>query len=524
MTAIVKQFGSVTALENVDLDLYAGEIRGLLGENGAGKTTLMNILYGLLQPDRGAISFHGEQVSLRDPRDAVSKGVGMVHQHFMLVPTLTVAENMLLSDPSLVVRKRNLRQVARRLGEIHEQYGLFIDPEARVWQLSVGEQQRVEIIRALYHGARILILDEPTATLTPFQVSLVLPKLRTMADEGAAIVFISHHLEEVMEWTDRITVLRRGKHVATLRPAETTTRELARLMVGRDVSVVQPDTAGRWGSQGGKQPGEADSVLVAEGLTAIGDRGTVALHEVTFSVRRGEIVAIAGVEGNGQAELEEVLFGLRAPEAGVVQLEGVDITASSPGDRLQRGLGLIPSDRYRRGVIRDLPVAYNLVFDRIGEEPFGSWLRVRKRAVFQRAAELVDRFAIRTGRLEQPVRGLSGGNAQRVVIARALSRELRGLVAAQPTRGLDVGAIEFVWEQLDNARDEGIGILLISTDLDEIFALADRCHVMYRGQIVASWPRVEFNREKLGLAMGGVADRDEVPADTRSGEPGAPMP
>ncbi len=523
MSGIVKRFGPTVALDGVDFDLQAGEIHGLLGENGAGKTTLMNVLYGLLQPDAGTICFGGEPVRLRTSQDAIRLGIGMVHQHFMLVPTLTVAENMLLGQPGTpILRRAELDGVARRLQELQDHYGLDVDPSARVWQLSVGEQQRVEIVRALFHGARVLVLDEPTATLTPAESDLLLLKLRGMAAEGTSIVFITHHLEEVMGWTDRISILRRGKRVGTLSPQETTTRELARLMVGRDVAIVQIGVGARWQpEQKVVSPNAAPplerAALAGEGLRALGERGTPALRGVSFSVEPGEILAIAGVEGNGQSELEEVLFGLRAPVEGRVVLGGLDVTRLDPARRLQLGLGLVPSDRYRRGLIGALGVGDNLVFDRIDEAPFGSRLRVHRRAVLSYAADLVARFAIRVAHLQQPAATLSGGNAQRVVLARTLSRELRGLVAAQPTRGLDVSAIEFVWEQLDAVRRSGVATLLISTDLDEVFALADRCLVIYAGRFVAEWSRSEFDHERIGLAMGGARDTAEERTTLRDG-------
>jgi simple sugar transport system ATP-binding protein len=507
MRAIVKRFGPVTALDGVDLDLQPGEVHALLGENGAGKTTLMNVLYGLLAPDAGSIVIDGEPRAFASAQDAIAAGVGMVHQHFMLVPTLTVAENMLLGERGgFLMRRRTIAGAAERVRELADRYGLDVDPGARVWHLSVGEQQRVEILRALYRDARILVLDEPTATLTPLETERLFPKLRAMARGGAAIAFITHHLEEVMAWADRITVLRHGERVATLRPEETSARNLARLMVGRDVGLMQVATGERRLDDGHASAtrSAARPVLEVAGLSATGDRGTPALRELAFSVAPGEILAIAGVEGNGQPELEEVLFGLRPPDAGRVVLDGDDITRMPPAERLDRGLGLVPSDRYGRGVIRELSVAENLVLDRIGRPPFGTPLRVRRREIAAHGADLVERFSVDVASPEQGAGTLSGGNAQRVVLARTLSRDLRCLVAAQPTRGLDVGAIEFVWEQLAAARDAGLGIVLISTELDEIESVADRCCVLYRGRLVAEWPRAELDREQLGLAMGGA--------------------
>jgi len=513
MRGIVKRFEGVTALDGVDFELRGGEIHGLLGENGAGKTTLMNVLYGLQEPEAGTIEVDGRPVRLRSSQDAIAHGIGMVHQHFMLVPTLTVAENMLLGERGgLLVRRRRLRAAAERIRERAERYGLEVNPDARVWQLSVGEQQRVEILRALYRDARVLILDEPTASLTPPETEQLLPRLRALADEGAAIVFITHHLEEVLAWTDRITVLRHGKLVETVRPQETSAVALARSMVGRDVTLKELGVEVSTADETGHAPTSDAPLLAVRGLECRGDLGVTALHGVEFALYGGEIVAIAGVEGNGQAELEEVLCGLRPPTAGTVAIAGRDVTHEPTAARLARGLGIVPSDRYRRGVIRALPVAENLVFDRIGELPFGTPFRVRRKAVASRARELVDRFSIRVSRLDQLAGTLSGGNAQRIVLARALSRGVRLLLAAQPTRGLDVGGMEFVWARLDEARRAGVGILLVSTDLDEVMALADRCCVLYRGRIVASWSRRELDRERIGLAMGGVVEAPGRPA------------
>lgn len=525
MSGIVKRFDGATALAGVDFDVRRGEIHGLLGENGAGKTTLMNILFGLIQPDAGTIAFDGEQVRLRDPHDAVAHGVGMVHQHFMLVPTLTVAENVLLGERGgLSLSRRTVAATGAALRECSDRYGLGIDPATPVWQLSVGEQQRAEILRALYRNARVLVLDEPTATLTPVEAEQMLPRLRAMADGGSAVVLITHHLDEVITHTDRITILRAGSCVATLRPGETTTKELARLMVGREVStfavgaaLAAPQAKQRAGAAAPEEAclvgsAGATTTLEVTGLEADAAAGEQAFHGVDLAVGEREIVAIAGVEGNGQTELEEVLAGLRAATAGTVSLDGRVITGLSAADRLEAGIGIVPSDRYRRGLVRALSVADNLVLDRIGQPPYGNRLWISRRAVAANAGEQVERFSIRVARADQPVGMLSGGNAQRVVIARALSRPLRLLIAAQPSRGLDVGAMEFVWGELDAARENGVAILLISTDLDEVFALADRCVVMYRGRIVAGWSRAEFDREQIGLAMGGVT-RGAPPGD-----------
>jgi general nucleoside transport system ATP-binding protein len=514
MRGIEKRFGAVQALAGVDLDLRPGEIHALLGENGAGKTTLMNVLYGLHQPDAGTITIRGRAMPIRTPQDAIAAGIGMVHQHFKVVGTLTVAENMVLGERGgPLLCRRELDAVERRLQELGERYGLAVDPRARVWQLSVGEQQRVEILRALFHEAGILILDEPTAALTPVETELLFPKLRALAEEGAAIAFITHHLEEVLHWADRITVLRKGEVAGSPHPTETSAEELARLMVGRDVTLMRVAAGRRSVSGAADSNPDAKPVLAVRGLRVISDRGIPALEDVGFCVHSGEVLAIAGVEGNGQAELEEALLGLRTARAGTVSLDERDLSRADPGERLRRGLGLVPSDRYRRGLIRELSVADNLVLDRIDRPPFGSRLRVDRRSIRQRAQSLVERYSIHVSDPGQFAATLSGGNAQRVVLARVLTGELRCLIAAQPTRGLDVGAIEFVWEQLAAAREAGTAIVLISTELDEVMSVADRCCVLYRGRLVAEWDRDDLDRERVGLAMGG-ASATPAPAST----------
>jgi ABC-type uncharacterized transport system ATPase subunit len=515
MRGIVKRFGEVIANAEVDFDLRHGEIHALLGENGAGKTTLMNILYGLLHPDSGTISIDRHPISLRSPEDAIAFGIGMVHQHFMLVPTLTVVENIILGEKKpLLLRNASLQEIIARLNELGQRYGLSVPATARMWELSVGEQQRVEILRALHRNARILILDEPTASLAPAEIEQLLSKLRAMARDGSSIVIITHHLDEVMRWADRITVLRHGTAVATLQPSETDREELARLMVGRNVSLVPVLTATseRPPTNGGATA-YGEEVLVVERLGVVGDRGKSAIRDASFRVRRGEIVAIAGVEGNGQAELEEVLLGLRRANAGTISVLGRDAGRARPLDLLRLGVAFVPSDRFRRGVIRELSVAENLVLDKIDQPPLGGRISLRTKEIIARAAELIRKFSIVVRNPMQKVSTLSGGNAQRVVLARAFSGQVKLVVAAQPTRGLDVGAIEFVWSQLRSHRDDGVGIVLISGDLDEVLALADRCYVLYRGRLVVDLSRTDFDRNRIGLAMGG----GHAPSSNESG-------
>ena len=414
MTGIVKRFGPVVANAGIDFAVHPGEIHALLGENGAGKTTLMNVLYGLTRPDAGEIFLHGRAVRLRSPLDAIAEGVGMVHQHFMLVPTLTVAENTMLGERGgALLRRSEVAAVRRSLGELGDRYGLDVDPDARVWQLSVGERHRVEILRALHRHARLLILDEPTASLAPTEIEHLLPRLREMAADGAAIVIITHHLDEVMAVADRITVLRRGERVATLRPEETSAAELARLMVGRDVALVNLLTGEARTSEEGSAGGQPAGLPLFEvsNLEARSDRGLPALRQVSFTVGAGEVVAVAGVDGSGQAEMEEVLFGLRRPTGGGFRLLGRDLTGLGPAELMAAGIGLIPSDRYRRGLIGQLSAAENLVFDRIDREPFGTHLSIRRRPILARARELIERFSIRVESPATPARTLSGGNS-----------------------------------------------------------------------------------------------------------------
>jgi simple sugar transport system ATP-binding protein len=510
MRGIVKRFGSVTAVADADFELRRGEIHALLGENGAGKSTLMNLLYGLERPDDGVIEVDGESVDFRSPQDAIALGIGMVHQHFQLVPRLTVAENVILgSVGTRRLRLPDMNTVARDVEELGDRYGLPITGSALVADLSVGEQQRVEILRALYQGARILILDEPTATLAPIEVDQLIEKLRLLAADGAAIVMITHHLDEVMSAAHRVTVLRYGSRVATVQADETTSLELARLMVGRDIKMLSEVGEGIEGATDGSTT-VGPLVLEVKSLTSAGaDRSTDGgsshrtFTDIDFEVRAGEIITIAGVEGNGQGELEEALLGLLRPAAGHVTLDGQDVTGATPSQLFDAGVGFIHSDRYRRGLIRELPVAHNLVYDRIDRPPYGSRFWLNPRAIAQRGRELVEEFSIAVRTPMATAGTLSGGNAQKVVLARALGTELKLLVAAQPTRGLDVGAIEFVWEQLRSYRDAGLAILLITTDLAEVTALSDRVFVIYRGRLTET----PTNREKIGMAMGGAGSR-----------------
>jgi simple sugar transport system ATP-binding protein len=493
---ITKRFpGGVLANDRVSLDLRQGEILGLLGENGAGKTTLMNILYGLYRPDEGEIRLRGAPVHFHSPHDAIAHGLGMVHQHFMLVPKFTVAENLMLGQPSpRAPLLADRRAVAQRILDLSAQYGLQVDPHAPVWQLSVGQEQRVEILKTLYRGAEILILDEPTAVLTPQEVDELLAILRNLAADGRSIIFISHKLREVMEVCDRIAVMRDGRLVDVVLTAQTTTQALSRMMVGREV-MLRVDKAPA-------TPGEV--LLRIQNLHAKDDRGLPALRGVNLTVRAGEIVGVAGVEGNGQRELEETLRGLRPVSAGRIELCGRDVTGRAPRDIIDAGLGHVPSDRYRTGLLRDFSVAENLALVTVDRPPFTRRGLLDMAAMRSRARQLVQAFDVRTPSVDVRVAALSGGNAQKVVLAREIAHGPRVLLVAQPTRGVDVGAIEYVHRELVRRRDEGMAILLISTELDEILALSDRIVVLYQGRIVGECPAEGVSVEALGLMMGGT--------------------
>ena len=497
MRGIVKTFPGVVANNGVDLTLLPGEIHALLGENGAGKTTLMNVLYGLYRQDAGEIRLRGAPVAFASPRDAIAHGLGMVHQHFMLVRPFTVAENIILGQPSpRAPFVENRKAVCQRLAALAEKYCLQIDPAAEVWTLSVGEQQRVEILKALYRGAEVLILDEPTAVLTPLEVNELLITLRRLAEEGKTLVFISHKLEEVLTVSDRITVLRDGSVVDTVSASGVSQQDLACMMVGREIVLRVPKTPA--------QPQEVR--LALHGVHASNERQLPALRDVSLEVRAGEILGIAGVAGNGQSELEEVIAGLRKVTAGSISLCGQDVTHATPARMGQGGLAHIPSDRYAMGLLDDFTVAENAVLQRVGEPPFTrhgalDWVTIRAQA-----ADLVAHFDVRTPSVDTAAGTLSGGNAQKLILARELARQPRVLLAAQPTRGLDVSAIEYIHRALIAQRDAGVAILLISTELDEILALSDRIAVMYEGRIVGVLPAAEADVNRLGLMMGGSWD------------------
>ncbi len=492
---ITKRFPGVLANDHIDFALMPGEVHALLGENGAGKTTLMNILYGLYHQDEGQILVRGQEVLLHDPNDAIRLGIGMVHQHFMLIPVFTVAENVMLGM-ELTQRGSILdrRCAEQRIRQLSEQYGLAVDPAAYVRDLPVGAQQRVEIIKALYRQAEILILDEPTAVLTPQETDDLFEVIRALAAQGKSIIFISHKLKEVRAIADRVTVLRAGRVVGTCRPDAVSEAELAEMMVGRKVVLTVPKSAAH----------PQDEVLRVEGLRVRDVRGSEVVRGVSLAVRAGEIVGIAGVQGNGQTELVEALSGLRAIEAGRVYIAGHEMTHAPVRQRIEAGLSHVPEDRQKHGLVLSYSVADNLVLCTYYRPPFARGLNLNQRAIEDHALRLVREFDIRTPGVYTLASALSGGNQQKTIVARELSRPLRLLIAAQPTRGLDVGSVEYIHRQIVAMRDAGAAVLLVSAELDEILALADRVAVMYRGQILATLPAAEATRERIGLLMAGV--------------------
>jgi len=494
MRGITKHFPGVLASSHIDFDVKSGEVHALLGENGAGKSTLMKILYGMYHPDHGEILLNGRPVTIASPTDAINVGIGMIHQHFMLVPTLTVAENVALGLPSSRGLLTDLDRVSKRIMELADIYGLKMDPEAYIWQLSVGQQQRVEIIKALYRGAALLILDEPTAVLTPQEVDELFIIMRQMVKDGYALIFISHKLHEVVEISNRVTVLRDGRKIGTRPTSETTKQDLANWMVGREVGFA-PD-------RGMVERGEIR--LELENVSCRSDRGTPGLRDVSLAVQSAEILGIAGVSGNGQRELAEVITGLRRNTSGRVKLEGVDVTGFQAAELTERMLSYIPEERMRDGMIKEFTVAENMILREHHKQPYSRYGFLGLKEIARHSKGLISKFQVKTPSEDTPVRNLSGGNIQKVVLARELSRQPRAIIAAQPTRGLDIGATEYVREQLLIQRREGAAILLISEDLDEILALSDRIAVLYEGQIMDIVPRESATPEKLGLLMAGV--------------------
>jgi simple sugar transport system ATP-binding protein len=500
LRGITKRFPGVLANDRIQLDLAEGEVHALLGENGAGKSTLMNIVYGLYRPDEGAILVKGREIELGSPREAIDAGIGMVHQHVMLIPVMTVAENIVLATEPVHGGIFLDHQAARaRVRELSERYGLAVDPDAKVENISVGQQQRVEILKALYRGADILILDEPTAVLTPQEAQELFEVVRSLTSQGKSVIFITHKLNEVLDIADRISVLRRGKLIDTVSAAGATEEGLARLMVGREVLLRVE-----------KQPATPGEVLLAvEDLHVHDERMLEAVRGVSFEVHAGEILGIAGVDGNGQTELIDAIAGLRKPTSGRVLLGGRDVTGDDARERLDAGLGHIPQDRQLHGLVLDFSLAENLALHEYRKQPDSKlgWLFPNR--LVARARKLLQEFDVRGGSPQTPARSLSGGNQQKVIIAREIERDPRVLIAAQPTRGLDVGAIEFVHRRLVAERDEGRAILLVSLELEETLSLADRILVIYEGAIVGEFAP-DVSEQEIGIAMTGGGGREKA--------------
>jgi len=492
MRGITKRYPGVVANDSIDLDVRPGEIHALLGENGAGKTTLMNVLYGLARPDEGEILLDGQPVRIAGPSDAIARGINMVHQHFMLVPVFTVAENILLGEETManpIFLDR--RESRRRIRELGTRFGFDIDPDAKVGSLSVGWQQRVEILKALYRDARILVLDEPTAVLTPQETEEIFEVLRRLAERGHSILFISHKLYEVLEIADRITVLRRGKVVGERIPSETNEADLAELMVGRAVELTV--------DRGESHP--AEPVLSVSNLQVADDRGNPAVRSVDLEVRAGEILGVAGVAGNGQDELVEAIIGLRKVAGGTILLSGANVTAHGPRAMNEAGCAYVPADRHRFGLVLPFTVADNIVLTSYYRAPFARGLLRNFEAIQEAAVSGIAKYDVRTPSPDVLANTLSGGNQQKLVVAREFDRPLKLLVLDQPTRGLDVGSIEFIHRQAIRMREEGTAILLVSAELDEVLEMSDRITVMYRGRIVATVDGRKADKNQIGLLM-----------------------
>jgi ABC-type uncharacterized transport system ATPase subunit len=493
LRGITKRFSETIANEHIDFDLVPGEVHALLGENGAGKSTLMNVLFGLYRADEGEIRVHGQPLTLSSPRDALEHGIGMVHQHFMLIPVMTVAENIVLArEPHRAGVLLDLDAAEARVAELSHRFALEVDPHARIRDISVSQQQRVEILKALYGDAEVLILDEPTAVLTPQETKDLFEVVRALTQSGKSVIFITHKLHEVLDIADRITILRRGKRVATIPREGATEAELARLMVGREVLLEV--------EKGPAAPGPP--LLTVDDLVVLDNRQLEAVRGVSLTVHAGEIVGIAGVDGNGQSELVEALTGLRRPRSGRIVFDGVDLTRARARRFLEAGIGHIPEDRQRQGLILDFTLAENLGLREYRRAPASRFGWLRPSVLARRARELLTEFDIRGGTASTAASALSGGNQQKVIIAREVANDPRLLVASQPTRGLDVGATEFVHKRLVRERDEGRAVLLVSFALEEIQSLSDRILVLYEGQIVGEYPPTA-SKEDLGIAMTG---------------------
>ena len=495
MSGITKQFLDVIANDNITFNLYSGEICALLGENGAGKTTLMNILFGYYTCDEGEIYIKGEKVQLSAPKGAITRGVGMIHQHFALVPSQTVLENIIIGTESGRGIFLDIKTARQELLNLQKRFNLQIDPDAMVWTLSVGEQQKVEILKALYRDVDILIMDEPTAVLAPAETADLFSTLRSLVDEGRSVVFISHKLNEVMDISDRIVVLRAGQVVAERATTDTNPRELANLMVGREVL----ETIER------KKLDAGQTTLEIENLKAVNDKKLIALNDLNLVVRQKEILGMAGISGNGQRELSEILFGIREPVEGSIKIGGKPLKFGSPSSAIKLRMGRIPEDRIDTGLMMDLSVEENMILERHRSQEFHRFGLMKSRTIHQFSDELIRAYGITTAGRDAVTKSLSGGNLQKVMLARELGGSPVIVIASQPTRGLDVGAMEYIHQRILQERERGAGILLISEDLDEILTLSDRIIVMYEGEIMGEASIEEASREQIGLWMSGVS-------------------
>ena len=494
MLGIRKEFGNFVANNNITLQLKKSEIHALLGENGAGKSTLMNVLFGLYQPEAGEIKVRGESVKITDPNKANDLGIGMVHQHFMLVENFTVTENIILGSEPTKFGTVNIKAAAKDIAALSKKYNLDVDPYAKIEDISVGMQQRVEILKTLYRGAEILIFDEPTASLTPQEITELIAILKLLIKEGKSIIIITHKLKEIMEVSDRVTIIRKGEGIGTVITAETNPDQLAELMVGRQVEFKTDKTEAH----------PTEEVLSIENLVVTDYRNIEKVKGLNISVRRGEIVGIAGIDGNGQSELIEAITGLRKIKSGKVTLCGKDITGLKPREITETGIGHIPQDRHKHGLVLDFPIGHNIVLQTYYKEPISKGFVMNYKKINEKARQVIEEFDVRTGQGEMtPARALSGGNQQKAIIGREVDRDPDLLIAALPTRGLDVGAIEFIHSRLIEQRDKGKAVLLISFELDEVMNVSDRIAVIYDGTIVDTVYPKETTEQELGLLMAG---------------------
>ncbi|RDI47393.1 ABC transporter ATP-binding protein [Falsibacillus pallidus] len=493
MLNIRKEFPGIVANDNITLQVKKGEIHALLGENGAGKSTLMNVLFGLYQPEKGEIKVKGNPVKITNPNIANDLGIGMVHQHFMLVDTFTVTENIVLGKEPKALGRIDIKKAEKDVREISEKYGLSVDPQAKISEISVGMQQRVEILKTLYRGAEILIFDEPTAVLTPQEIKELIQIMKNLINEGKSIILITHKLKEIMEVCDRVTVIRKGKGIGTLDVSETNPIELASLMVGREVTFKTDKI----------DAVPKENVLEIKDLTVKDSRGVSVVNNLNLDVRAGEIVGIAGVDGNGQSELIEAITGLMKAESGSIKLAGKDILNMKPRKITESGIGHIPQDRHKHGLVLDFPIGENMVLQTYYQKPFSKNGVLNYKAIYQKAKTLIQEFDVRTPSEFTPARALSGGNQQKAIIGREVDRDPELLIAAQPTRGLDVGAIEFIHKRLIEQRDNGKAVLLISFELDEIMNVSDRIAVIYEGKIIEIVDPKTTTEQELGLLMAG---------------------